>query len=244
MADSEHDDMYEDAVDSGDEQPAAKTRKTASGRVLIHSKEGTAFKHLKSTYAVLLGGEVVDRAMLLEFMMERVLPALQAGNDDAQRAAAELQTDPIGLSVDGMVQGMANAVGGTVHTQIVASHSNPLIVSAVEHVTRDGGFSPLGAVLIFETYDAMKQRAAAHAGRAIKAAHQAKEAGILVTVRGLGAIDDTNIDAYGDAFSACFGAPVTTLMRENVITETGQYAENTSSGGIKFHLQLKPEELQ
>eukprot|EP00966_Prymnesium_polylepis_P086028 1991137-Prymnesium_polylepis.1 len=67
----------------------------------------------------------------------------------------------------------------------------------------------------------MTQRAASAAGRAVKMAHQAKEEGILVTVRGLGAIDDTNIDAYGDAFAACFSAPVTTLMRENAITETG-----------------------
>eukprot|EP00966_Prymnesium_polylepis_P074853 1736449-Prymnesium_polylepis.1 len=65
-----------------------------------------------------------------------------------------------------------------------------------------------------------------------------------MTVRGLGAIDDTNIDAYGDAFAACFGAPVTTLMRENATTATGQFAVNTSSGGIKFHLKMKPEELQ
>jgi|EP00966_Prymnesium_polylepis_P282246 hypothetical protein len=79
MADSEHDEMYEDAEDSGDEQQRVKTRKSASGRVLIHSKEGTSFKHLKSTYAVLLGGDVVDRTMLLEFLMERMLPALQAG---------------------------------------------------------------------------------------------------------------------------------------------------------------------
>ena len=57
MADSEHDEIYEDAEDSGDERPAAKTRKTASGRVLIHSKEGINFKHLKSTYALSLGGE-------------------------------------------------------------------------------------------------------------------------------------------------------------------------------------------
>jgi hypothetical protein len=74
---------------SDDEQPA-KTRKTASGRVLIHSKDAIAFKHLKSTYAVLLGGEVVDRVMLLEFLMECGMPALQAGNDDAVIAANEL----------------------------------------------------------------------------------------------------------------------------------------------------------
>jgi hypothetical protein len=30
-------------------------------------------------------------------------------------------------------------------------------------------------------------------------------------------------------------------MRENATTESGQFAENTSSGGIKFHLKLKPE---
>eukprot|EP00966_Prymnesium_polylepis_P320235 7376611-Prymnesium_polylepis.1 len=78
MADSEQDDMFEDAEDSGDEQQRVKprklTRKTASGRVLIHSKEATSFKHLKSTYAELLGGEVVDRAMLLDFLMESVMP--------------------------------------------------------------------------------------------------------------------------------------------------------------------------
>eukprot|EP00966_Prymnesium_polylepis_P152661 3526263-Prymnesium_polylepis.1 len=95
--------MFEDAESGGDEQQRAKTRKTASGRVLIHSKEGTIFKHLKSTYAVLLlGGEIVDRAMLLDFIMERVVPALQSGDDVAQRAVDELQTEPIGLSVDGM----------------------------------------------------------------------------------------------------------------------------------------------
>eukprot|EP00966_Prymnesium_polylepis_P275317 6361133-Prymnesium_polylepis.1 len=149
------------------------------------------------------------------------MPALQSGNDDAQRAAAELQTDPIGLSVDGMVNGMMNAVGSRVHTQIVASHTNPVIVGAIEHVTQDGSFCPLGAVLVFESYIAMTQRAASAAGRAVKTAHQAKEKGVLVTVRGLGAIDGTNIDAYGDAFTACFGVPVTTLMRENAITETG-----------------------
>ena len=132
MADSEHDEMFES---SGDEQQRVKTRKTASGRVLIHSKEGTNFTSLKSTYAVLLGGEIVDGAMLLEFLMERVVPTLQAGNADAQLAAAEIQTDPIGLSVDGMVKGRPNAVGDTVHTQIVASHSNPVVIMAIEHVT-------------------------------------------------------------------------------------------------------------
>eukprot|EP00966_Prymnesium_polylepis_P021568 496141-Prymnesium_polylepis.1 len=43
---------------------------------------------------------------------------------------------------------------------------------------------------------------------------------------------------------ACFRAPVTTLLRENAVTETGQYAEQTSTGGIKFSLQVKEEELQ
>ena len=33
-------------------------------------------------------------------------------------------------------------------------------------------------------------------------------------------------------------------MRENVIDESGRYAENSSSGGIKFHLAMKPELLQ
>eukprot|EP00966_Prymnesium_polylepis_P182943 4239018-Prymnesium_polylepis.1 len=64
-----------------------------------------------------------------------------------------------------MVKGQANAVGDTVHTQIVASHSHPLIVEAIQHVTCDGSFSPLGAVLIFESYSGMRQRASAAAGR-------------------------------------------------------------------------------
>eukprot|EP00966_Prymnesium_polylepis_P112614 2605110-Prymnesium_polylepis.1 len=55
--------------------------------------------------------------------MERVMPALQGGNNGAQLAASELQNDPIGLSVDGMVKDRDNAVGATVHTQIVASHA-------------------------------------------------------------------------------------------------------------------------
>eukprot|EP00966_Prymnesium_polylepis_P202788 4698183-Prymnesium_polylepis.1 len=38
MADSEQDETFEDAEDSGDEQQRIKSRKTASGRVLIHSK--------------------------------------------------------------------------------------------------------------------------------------------------------------------------------------------------------------
>eukprot|EP00966_Prymnesium_polylepis_P118128 2731006-Prymnesium_polylepis.1 len=33
-------------------------------------------------------------------------------------------------------------------------------------------------------------------------------------------------------------------MRENAINESGQYAENSSSGGIKFHLSIKSEMLQ
>ena len=152
---------------------------------------------------MLLGGDVVDRAMLLEFLMERVMPTLQAGNDDAQRAANELQSDPMGLSVDGMVQGKANAVGSTVHTQIVASHSNPVVVSATEYVTQDGTFSPLGTVLIFEAYDGMRRRAAANAGRSVKVEHS-KQEGVLVTVRGLGAVDDTNIDAYPAALQRLY----------------------------------------
>ena len=36
--------MYEDAQDSGDEQPQEATRKTAGGRVIIKSKEGDKYK--------------------------------------------------------------------------------------------------------------------------------------------------------------------------------------------------------
>eukprot|EP00966_Prymnesium_polylepis_P241580 5586859-Prymnesium_polylepis.1 len=82
--------------------------------------------------------------------MESVMPVLQGGNDDVQSAADELQLDPIGLSVDGiLVKGKINAVGETVHTQIVASNANPIVISAIEHVTQDahGTFCPLGAVL-------------------------------------------------------------------------------------------------
>eukprot|EP00966_Prymnesium_polylepis_P202984 4702835-Prymnesium_polylepis.1 len=52
-----------------------------------------------------------------------------------------------------MVKGRMNAVGETVHTQIVAFHSNPVVVSAIEYVTQDGTFCPLGTVIIFESYD-------------------------------------------------------------------------------------------
>eukprot|EP00966_Prymnesium_polylepis_P173516 4014237-Prymnesium_polylepis.1 len=65
-----------------------------------------------------------------------------------------------------MVKGRDNAVAATVHTQIVASHANPIVISAVEHVTQDTARSaPLGTVLIFESYDGMRRRAAANAGR-------------------------------------------------------------------------------
>ena len=82
-----------------------------------------------------------------------------------------------------MVKGRANAVGDTVHTQIVASHAHPLVVEAVQHVTRDGSFSPLGAALVFESYDGMRQRASAVAGRSVKVEHAKKADGILMTVR-------------------------------------------------------------
>eukprot|EP00966_Prymnesium_polylepis_P007620 174922-Prymnesium_polylepis.1 len=62
-----------------------------------------------------------------------------------------------------MVKGQANAVGDTVHTQIVASHAHPLIVEAIQHVTRDGSFSPLGTVLIF-VLRVVRRHAAARVG--------------------------------------------------------------------------------
>jgi hypothetical protein len=154
---------------------------------------------------VLLGGEIVDRAMLLEFMMERVVPLLQGGNDDAQLAAAELQTDPIGLSVDGMVKGRTMPWARP-STRRSSRPTQPRSSFAIEHVTQDGTSARSAPSSIFESYDGMRRRAAAAAGRSVKVEHAKKE-GILMTVRGLGAIDDTNIDAYGDAFAPASARP-------------------------------------
>ena len=33
-------------------------------------------------------------------------------------------------------------------------------------------------------------------------------------------------------------------MRENAITESGTFAQNTSSGGLRFHVRVKPQMLQ
>eukprot|EP00966_Prymnesium_polylepis_P248324 5741102-Prymnesium_polylepis.1 len=33
-------------------------------------------------------------------------------------------------------------------------------------------------------------------------------------------------------------------MRENAITESGMFAQSTSSGGLRFHVNVKPQMLQ
>eukprot|EP00966_Prymnesium_polylepis_P272678 6299974-Prymnesium_polylepis.1 len=33
-------------------------------------------------------------------------------------------------------------------------------------------------------------------------------------------------------------------MRENAITESGTFAQDTSSGGLRFHVNVKPQMLQ
>jgi hypothetical protein len=76
---SEHDEKFEDAEGSGDdeqiEQPK-KTRKTASGRVIIKSKEGESYKAL--LYCVLLGGDTMDADMLRDELTPLVMSALNS----------------------------------------------------------------------------------------------------------------------------------------------------------------------
>eukprot|EP00966_Prymnesium_polylepis_P093162 2157016-Prymnesium_polylepis.1 len=182
MADSEHGETFEDAEDSGDEQQRVKTRKTASGPVLIHSKEGTTFKDLKSTYAVLLGGEIRD-----------------AGAADGQRRRGA-RGERAAVRPDRPERGRHGAGQGErrgrhrPHPDCCVPLQPGRHLGDRVYVTQDVGFCPLGTVLIFESFDGMRRRAAANAGRSIKVEHVKKEECVLVTVWGLGAIDDTNID--------------------------------------------------
>ena len=162
MADSEQDDMYEDARDSGDEQPA-KTRKTAGGRVVIKSKEGESYKALHELFCVLTGVESMDADVLRDELTPQVMGALRASGTDsaAIRAGNELSVVPFGVDVKGMIEGKS----GSIHTLITISHPNQTAMAALNHVTKDGGISVLGAVIIAESYIAATARAQAAVGR-------------------------------------------------------------------------------
>eukprot|EP00966_Prymnesium_polylepis_P132864 3071164-Prymnesium_polylepis.1 len=82
-------------------------------------------------------------------------------------------------------------------------------MAAVWHVTKDGGVNVLGATIIAESFIAATARALATFGRAEEVKHHQKKAGTYVIVCGIGAIDDTNLDAHADAMQAAFGATTT-----------------------------------
>jgi hypothetical protein len=159
---SEHDEKFEDAEDSGDdeqiEQPK-KTRKTASGRVIIKSKEGESYKALHELYCVLLGGDTIDADLLRDELTPLVASALNTRGDDAEsiRAANELSVVPFGADTKGMIEGW----GGTIHGLITVSHPNVMVMAALEHVTQGGDVSVLGAAIIAESYSAATARAQA-----------------------------------------------------------------------------------
>eukprot|EP00966_Prymnesium_polylepis_P212529 4922960-Prymnesium_polylepis.1 len=83
------------------------------------------------------------------------------------------------------------------------------VMAALTHVTKDGGVSVLGSTIIAETYISVTARALATFGRVEERKHEQKKAGTYVIVRGIGAIDDTNLDAHADAMQAAFGATTT-----------------------------------
>ena len=241
MDDSEHDETFEDAEGSGDDEQPKKTRKTAGGRVIIKSKEGESYKTLHELFCVLTGVDSMDADMLRDDLTPLVMGALRSnGTDpDAIRAAGELSVVPFGVDTKGMIQGQ----GGSIHTLITISHTNHVVMAAVEHVTKDGGVSVLGATIVAEPYVAAAARAQASFGRAEEVAREQKKAGTYVIVRGIGAIDDANLDAHADAMAAAFGATTTSIMRENVRDEGDNIISDTSSGGIRFHVALDRHEI-
>eukprot|EP00966_Prymnesium_polylepis_P071737 1666206-Prymnesium_polylepis.1 len=82
-------------------------------------------------------------------------------------------------------------------------------------------------------------------GRAEETKRERRKAGTYVSVRGIGAIDDTNIDAHAEAMQAAFGATTTSVMRENVRDEdNGHFVSDTSSGGLRFHVALDRHEIE
>ena len=76
---------------------------------------------------------------------------------------------------------------------------NVIVMAALEYVTKDGDVSVLGAAIIAESYIAATARAQAAEGRAEERKREQKKAGTYVIVRGIGAIDDSNMDAHADA---------------------------------------------
>eukprot|EP00966_Prymnesium_polylepis_P319556 7376003-Prymnesium_polylepis.1 len=118
-------------------------------------------------------------------------------------------------------------------------------MAAVGHVSKDGGVNVLGATIFAESFIAAKARALATFGRAEEQKREQKKAGTYVIVRGVGAIDDTNLDAHADAMQAAFGATMTSVMRENVRDESdGTIIGDTSSGGLRFHVALDRHEIE
>ena len=200
MDDSEHDETFEDAEGSGDDEQPKKTRKTAGGRVIIKSKEGESYKALHELYCVLLGGDTIDADLLRDELTPLVVSALNTRGDDAEsiRAANELSVVPFGADTKGMIEGW----GGTIRGLITFSHPNVMVMAALEHVIQGGDVSVLGAAIIAESYTAATARAQAAEGRAEERKREQKKAGTYVIVRGIGAIDDSNMDAHADAMQA------------------------------------------
>ena len=242
MADSENDEMYADAEGSEDEQPS-KTRKTAGGRVVIKSREGEKYKDLQELFCVLRGADSMDADILRDDLTPVVMGALRSNGTDpgAIQAANELTVVPFGVDAKGMIEGQ----GGSIHTLVTISHPNSVVMAALAHVTKDGGVSVLGVTIIAESYASATTRAMASFGRAEERAFAVKKAGTYVIVRGIGAIDDSNLDAHADAMAAFLGAPTTSIMRENVRAETdGHVISDTSSGGIRFQVALDRHEIE
>ena len=109
MDDSEHDETFEDAEGSGDDEQPKKTRKTAGGRVIIKSKEGESYKTLHEMFCVLTGVDSMDADVLRDDLTPLVMGALRSnGTDpDAIRAAGELSVVPFGVDTKGMIEGGA-----------------------------------------------------------------------------------------------------------------------------------------
>eukprot|EP00966_Prymnesium_polylepis_P022528 518366-Prymnesium_polylepis.1 len=193
MADSEHDEMYEDA-ELGQRGRAAEEDAQDSRRARRDQVQGGF-------------ADSMDADMLRDDLIPLVMGALRASGADsaAIRATNELSVVPFGVDTKGMIEGQ----GGSIHTLITVSHPNQTAVAALGHVTKDGGVSVLGATIIAESYISATARAMATFGRAEERKHEQKKAGTYVIVRGIGAIDDTNLDAHADAMAAFFGAIAT-----------------------------------
>ena len=171
------------------------------------------------------------------------MDALRSNGTDPNiiRAANELSVVPFGADTQGMIQGQSESI----HTLITISHTNQVVMAALGHVTKDGAVSVLGSVIVCESYVSATARAMTMVGRVEETKRTAKAAGTYIIVRGVGAIDDTNLDAHADAMQAAFGATTTSVMRENVRDETdGSIVSDTSTGGLRFHVALDRHEIE